>query len=72
MEELIFINKRAIIYGLIKKVSDFSDGDDIEWLRDYAKWVIETNKNDLDSALSALREWESQVDYLKANNLRYP
>lgn len=36
---------------LIKEVSDWHGGDDIEWLRDYAREVVAQNKDDLARAL---------------------
>ncbi len=43
--------KRNYLVGLIKKVSDQNGGDDLEWLRDYAKEVINKYSSDLEVAI---------------------
>lgn len=45
--------KRDYLCKLIKIVSDEHGGDDIEWLREYAKDVIKKYSNDLDVAIVA-------------------
>ncbi len=36
---------------LIKAVSDYYGGDDVEWLREYAKDIVKTNCDDLGKAI---------------------
>lgn len=47
----LFIPKKNELAVLIKKVSDAYGGDDVVWLREYAKEVIELNRQNLDVAL---------------------
>lgn len=54
--------KRNRIVYLIKFLSDYYGGDDIEWLRDYAREVLETNKDDLDGALSCFNSLTDGMD----------
>jgi hypothetical protein len=44
--------KRKRLLYLIKFVSDMYGGDDIEFLKEYAREVLEAYKDDLDTALS--------------------
>lgn len=62
MDDVIFINKRTKIYNLIKKISDYYGGDDQEWLREYAREVIEMNKHDLQPSLECFLDLERQID----------
>jgi hypothetical protein len=43
--------KSESLYKLIKKVSDSYGGDDILWLREYARDVIKNNAGDIDRAI---------------------
>lgn len=52
MNRALWIAKKNQICCLIKKISDNNGGDDVEWLREYAKEVIEKHKDDLDKALN--------------------
>lgn len=51
MSIALWIAKRQQLLYLVKKVSDAYGGDDIEWLREYAKDVAEANKDDLQKAI---------------------
>lgn len=44
-------DKQKKLYSLIKKVSDKNGGDDIEWLKDYAKDVFNEWSHDLDKSI---------------------
>jgi hypothetical protein len=44
-------NKQKKILLLIKYISDQCGGDDIEWLREYEKHIVITNKDCLDKAI---------------------
>ena len=52
MNTALWIAKKKVLAGLIKKVSDANGGDDVEWLREYAKDVIEAHKDCLDEAIA--------------------
>jgi hypothetical protein len=54
--------KRDYLCKLIKKVSDEHGGDDIEWLREYAKDVIKKYSNDLDVAIVAFESLRIDKD----------
>lgn len=47
--------KKNHLCKLIKEVSDMYGGDDIEWLREYAKEVIVQNAEDLDKAIDCFQ-----------------
>lgn len=51
MQRALWIAKKNECYALIKKVSDLYGGDDVVWLREYAKEVVETYKDDLGTAI---------------------
>jgi hypothetical protein len=55
--------KRNRIYILVKKISNAYGGDDVEWLREYCREVVETNKHDLDKALNCFLDIEKQLKY---------
>lgn len=51
------------ICTLIQAISRHYGGDDIEWLRDYAKEVIATHKDDLSVALICFQGLYAQCVY---------
>jgi hypothetical protein len=51
MSLALWIAKKQQLFHLVKQVSDAYGGDEIEWLREYAKEVVETNKDDLQQAI---------------------
>lgn len=52
----LWIAKKNVLCGLIKKVSDANGGDDVEWLRDYVRDVVEDSKDCLDSAIACFSD----------------
>lgn len=51
MNKAIWIAKKNEICSLIKQISDTYGGDEIEFLREYAKGIINDYQNDLDMPL---------------------
>jgi len=49
-------DKKNKICLLIKQISDHHGGDDVNWLREYAKEVIDKNKHDLEFALECFED----------------
>lgn len=60
--ERSWMEKRKEIYRLIKKISDHYGGDDGQWLKEYAKGMVEKNKENLDVALECFRDLEKQIN----------
>lgn len=60
MNHALWISKKNHLCSLIKKVSDLWGGDDVNWLREYAREVVECNKDDLQTALHCFMNLESQ------------
>lgn len=56
--------KRKRIYEMIKKISDHYGKDDIGWLRDYAKEVINHYKDELQIALYCFDDLEGQLAWM--------
>lgn len=52
--------KKDELCRTIKRVSDAWGGDDIEWLRDYARQVVVQNQDSLDAALGAFESLARQ------------
>jgi hypothetical protein len=67
MNRALWIAKKNELCSLIKKVSDLYGGDDLVWLKEYAKEVIEVNRDGLDTALACFRELERQAKYCTTN-----
>ena len=65
MSHALWIAKKHQVCILIKNISDHHGGDDIEWLRDYCREVIELNKDDIQSALDCFWDLEAQLKYSK-------
>ena len=66
MNHALWIVKKNQLCGLIKKISDHYGGDEVEWLRDYAKEVISMNKEDLQKALDCFWDLEAQLKCVPA------
>ncbi len=62
MDEIVFINKKTKICELIKKVSDYYGGDDLEWLREYARDRISCYRVAPDALLECFLDLERQID----------
>lgn len=54
--------KRDYLCKLIKIVSDEHGGDDLDWLREYARDVIKKYSNDLDIAIVAFESLRTDKD----------
>lgn len=52
MSIALWIAKKQQLFHLVKRVSDAYGGDEVEWLREYAKELVETNKEDLQQAIN--------------------
>lgn len=61
MNRAIWLIKKNQICILIKKISDYYGKDDIEWLREYTRDIIEQNKKDIQKLLDALWNLEKYV-----------
>lgn len=60
-----WIDKRNKVYYLIKKISDSYGGDDVTWLRQYAKDVIEANKDGIDRALECFLDLDKGISCME-------
>ena len=58
----LWIAKKRQLCYLIKQVSDAYGGDELEWLREYAKDAIESSKDDLGKAISCFEYLTSGLD----------
>jgi len=54
--------KKNRICKLIKLISDYHGGDDIDWLRDYCKEVIAKHHDNLDSPLAMFLEMANSLE----------
>lgn len=64
MNDALWIANKNVLCGLIKKVSDAYGGDDVEWLREYARDVVEAHKENLQSAIICFTELVEQSKYV--------
>lgn len=64
MSHALWIAKKNQCCVLIKKISDHYGGDDVQWLRDYCKEVVEKNKDDIQKLLDCCWDLESQLKWL--------
>jgi hypothetical protein len=55
--------KKDILCYLIKKCSNHFGRDDAEWLRDYAKEILEEHKEDLDEVILSLLHLNEVVGF---------
>lgn len=65
MNKALWIAQKNQLCSLIKKISDHYGGDDIEWLRDYCKGIINDHKNNIDKAINCFISLEGQIKYAK-------
>lgn len=49
-------DKKNTVCGLIKEISDYFEGDDIDELRDYCRVIIVSYKDDLDCVLNCFKD----------------
>lgn len=69
MNRGIWIAKKNHICSLIKKISDHYGGDDIEWLRGYAKEVIELSTGeDIERVLNCFLLVDKSLRFVKPSN----
>ncbi len=61
MQRALWLAKKNEICTLIKFISDYYGGDDLDWLKDYCKDIIDQNKDDLDALLRVCLEWKRQT-----------
>lgn len=71
MNRAIWIAKKNELCGLIKQVSDAHGGDDVVWLREYAKEVIDAHSDDLNPALDCFRDLVAQLAYIGSRIVRH-
>lgn len=61
----LWIAKKRVLFGLIRKVSDGYGGDDTEWLKGYCKEVLEAHPDELiDEAILCFTELADQLRYV--------
>lgn len=60
MQRALDIAKKNELYALIKAVGDYH-GEEIEFLRLYAKDCVTTYANDLDAAIACFKDLKSQI-----------
>lgn len=58
-------DQKLYICEMIKQISDYYGGDDVEWLRDYAKLIIEQHKDDFSKAISCFEDLLEQTKYAR-------
>jgi hypothetical protein len=62
MNRPLWLAQKNEVCSLIKKISDYYGGDEIDWLREYAREVIEANSSEMQNALDCFRDLSRQVD----------
>lgn len=62
MNKAQWIAKKNLLCSLIKKISDHYGGDDLEWLKEYAREVITINTDNLDVPIAACYDL---IDHMK-------
>ncbi len=65
MNRALWIVQKNQICATIKKISDHFGGDDIEWLREYCRDLIELNKNDLKPLLDGCADIERALKFME-------
>jgi hypothetical protein len=58
-------DQKDYLCKLIKQISDYYAGDEIEWLRDYSSLIINQNKDDFSKAIVCFEELLEQTKYIK-------
>lgn len=61
----LWIAKKNELCALVRKISDTLGGDNVEWLREYCKELVEKHKNNLDGALRYFRNVEKESKFYK-------
>lgn len=64
MNRSIWLIKKNQIFVIIKKISDHYGGDDVQWLREYCRELIDSNKDDIQNLLNYYWEFEQKLKYL--------
>lgn len=68
MNRGLWIARKNYLCTLIKKVSDGHGGDDIEFLRQHCKEVIEAHPDELiEDAIACYQEMVKQLKYYERN-----
>jgi len=62
MDNRSWKDKKNEICKIIKQISDYYGSDDVIWLREYAKEVIDKNKDNLQAALECFEDLWKQCD----------
>ncbi len=57
-------DQKLYICQMIKQLSDYYGTDDVEWLRNYAKLVIEEHKDDFSKAIACFEDLVSQLKFM--------
>lgn len=60
----VWIAKKNELAVLIKRISDHYGGDEVEWLREYFKEVLDAHADDINVALECFRDLERQLQYV--------
>lgn len=71
MSHALWIVKKNQCCVLIKKISEHYGGDDVEWLRDYAREVIHANQDDIQKVLNCLWELEAELRWTPRRKVLY-
>ena len=61
MSKAVWIAKKMHLWSIIKRISDHYGGDDPEWLKAYAKDIVEAFPEDLNIALNCFLDLEKQI-----------
>jgi hypothetical protein len=65
VDRAMWIARKNTLCGIIKRVSDAYGGDNIEWLREHCRQVIEAHPGDLiEAAITCYQEMIEQIRYL--------
>lgn len=65
MQNRSWKDQKLYICGMIKQISDYYGGDDVEWLRDYAKLIIDQHKDDFSKAIICFEDLLEQTQYAR-------
>lgn len=65
MKQRSWKDQKLYLYQMIKQVSDFYGSDDAEWIRNYAKLVIEEHKDDFSRAIICFEDLLAQTKYAR-------
>ncbi len=71
MNKALWIARKNYLCGLIKKVSDGHGGDDIEFLRQYCREVLEMNPDEkIEGAIKCYEEMVEQLKYYPKRRIK--